>query len=46
MGHGGAGDHAQCIQGNTYAGAPNDACGGDSWNWGATEMEVWYRVGS
>ena len=30
---------------HTYAGEPNDACGGHS-NWGATEMEVWYRVGS
>ena len=29
----------------TYAGEDNDACGGDG-NWGATEMEVWYRVGS
>ena len=37
--------YAQCYQGNTYAGEPNDACGGDH-NWGATEMEVWYRVGS
>ena len=44
---------AWCHQGNTYAGhnrntyagEPNDACGGDG-NWGATEMEVWYRVGS
>ena len=37
--------HAYCNQGNTYAGHYNDACGGDN-NWGATEMEVWYRVGS
>jgi len=35
---------AYCHQGNTYAGEPNDACGHG--NWGATEMEVWYRVGS
>ena len=37
--------YAQCYQGKTYAGEHNDACGGDG-NWGATEMEVWYRVGS
>ena len=36
--------NAYCIQGTTYAGEPNDACGAG--NWGATEMEVWYRVGS
>ena len=37
--------YALCYQGYTYAGEANDACGGDG-NWGATEMEVWYRVGS
>ena len=37
--------NAWCYQGTTYAGEPNDACGGNG-NWGATEMEVWYRVGS
>ena len=31
--------------GSTYAGHGNDVCGGHG-NWGATEMEVWYRVGS
>ena len=41
----GQGNFAQCDQGTTYAGEPNDACGGAG-NWGATEMEVWYRVGS
>ena len=41
----GQGIYAQCRQGGTYAGEHNDACGG-SGNWGATEMEVWYRVGS
>ena len=41
----GQGDGAVCVQGYTYAGEPNDACGGHG-NWGATEMEVWYRVGS
>jgi hypothetical protein len=45
LGHGHAtkGSHALCDQGTTYKGAPNAACGGDD-NWGATEMEVWYRV--
>ena len=37
--------YASCNQGHTFAGEPNDACGGNG-NWGATEMEVWYRVGS
>ena len=37
-------DYTRCDQGFTYAGETNDACGGS--NWGATEMEVWYRVGS
>ena len=41
----GQGGSATCDQGSTYAGEPNDACGGAG-NWGATEMEVWYRVGS
>ena len=41
----GQGIYAYCDQGSTYAGETNDACGGDG-NWGATEMEVWYRVGS
>ena len=41
----GQGIYAQCNQGTTYAGEDNDACGGAR-NWGATEMEVWYRVGS
>jgi len=41
----GQGGNAYCEQGYTYAGETNDACGGNS-NWGATEMEVLYRVGS
>ena len=41
----GQGQLAYCYQGSTYAGERNDACGGEG-NWGATEMEVWYRVGS
>ena len=44
-GSGALGHYARCNQGWTYAGETNDACGGDG-NWGATEMEVWYRVGS
>ena len=43
--YGALGDYASCEQGWTYAGETNDACGGHR-NWGATEMEVWYRVGS
>ena len=34
-----------CIGGGFYEGRTNDTCGGAQ-NWGATEMEVWYRVGS
>ena len=41
----GQGSSAFCDQGSTYAGETNDACGGHN-NWGATEMEVWYRIGS
>ena len=41
----GQGGYAYCDQGVTYAGESNEACGGKG-NWGATEMEVWYRVGS
>eukprot|EP01048_Picozoa_sp_COSAG05_P019633 COSAG05_NODE_3126_length_2304_cov_2.452608_3_plen_124_part_00 len=43
--HGVLGENGYCSQGPTYAGPYNDACGGNA-NWGATEMEVWYRVGS
>ena len=43
--NGALGHLAYCDQGITYAGETNDACGGEG-NWGATEMEVWYRVGS
>ena len=41
----GQGQYAHCVQGFVYQGDNNDACGGAG-NWGATEMEVWYRVGS
>ena len=33
------GSYAYCNQGNTYAGSPNEICGGES-NWGATEGGV------
>ena len=41
------GPNGKCDQGPsaTYGGQPNEACGGNG-NWGATELEVWYRVGS
>ena len=29
-----------CQQGNTYAGSPNEICGGYH-NWGVTQLEVW-----
>jgi len=29
-----------CHQGTTYAGSPNEICGGEM-NWGATQLEVW-----
>ena len=34
---------ASCNQGHTYEGKANDVCG-SRYNWGTTEMEVWYRV--
>ena len=41
----GHGFHTYCLQGQTYVGEPNDVCGaGVHADWGATEMEVWYRV--
>eukprot|EP01052_Picozoa_sp_SAG31_P018193 SAG31_NODE_1278_length_9041_cov_3.415231_1_plen_2946_part_10 len=41
-GYGGplGGDYGGCLQGHTYAGSPNEICGGDS-NWSATQLEVW-----
>ena len=39
------GNHGYCDQGWTYAGEMNAACGGRE-NWGATQMEVWYRTDS
>ena len=37
--------NSDCDQGTVYEGVPKEACGGH-YNWGATEMEVWYRVGT
>ena len=31
-----------CDQGDTYAGSPNEACGGQPPNWGRTEVEAWF----
>ena len=31
-----------CDQGSTYAGSPNEACGGDYGTWGPTDVEVWF----
>ena len=35
------GANGQCDQGTTYAGSPNEACGGNG-NWGPTDVEVWF----
>ena len=35
------GTNGQCTQGVTYAGSPNEACGGNG-NWGPTDVEVWF----
>ena len=42
-GNGPLGTGGRCNQGATYAGSPNEACGGNS-DWGLTEMETWYPV--
>ena len=34
------GTGGQCSQGGTYAGSPNEICGGE-YNWGETQLEVW-----
>ena len=36
-----------CLQGFTYAGYENNACGGDNGDgrWGKTDLEVWYPAG-
>ena len=43
MGDGGppGGDGGYCGQGTTYAGSPNEACGGYG-TWGPTDVEVWF----
>ena len=35
------GSHAYCTEGNTYRGTDGEICGG-TFNWGATDVEVWY----
>eukprot|EP01044_Picomonas_judraskeda_P014454 COSAG03_NODE_2296_length_2907_cov_2.655271_3_plen_278_part_00 len=36
---------SSCWEGSTYAGAPNQVCGGNgNWDWGETNMEVWYMA--
>ena len=44
MGYAGppGGGSGLCEQGETYAGSPNDACGGGIW--GPTAVEVWHPV--
>ena len=32
--------YAQCNQGTTYSGSPNQVCGGQ-YDWGETALEVW-----
>ena len=34
--------HGACHQGTTYRGTDGEICGGKD-NWGATDVEVWYR---
>ena len=34
------GTNGHCDQGSTYAGSPNQICGGE-YNWGETQLEVW-----
>jgi hypothetical protein len=42
-GNGPPGVNGYCDQGDTYAGSPNEACGG-KWNWGPTDLKVWIPV--
>ena len=45
MGYNGPpGTDGHCDQGSTYAGSPNEACGGDQGSWGHTDPEAWYPV--
>ena len=41
---GGPGAGGYCNQGHTYAGSPNEACGGGTKTWGRTDLEAWYPV--
>eukprot|EP01046_Picozoa_sp_COSAG06_P003212 COSAG06_NODE_122_length_23062_cov_43.568990_3_plen_132_part_00 len=43
IGHDGppGGTNGRCDQGRTYRGSPNAACGG-KYNWGHTDLEVWF----
>ena len=35
------GSDGDCYQGRMYRGTVDEICGGH-WNWGATDVEVWY----
>jgi len=35
---------SRCDQGGTYAGSPNEVCGGGYGTWGKTDLEVWRLV--
>ena len=39
--NGSPGHNGYCDQGTTYAGSPNEACGGNG-NWAPTDVEVWF----
>jgi hypothetical protein len=41
--NGGLGHDAQCFQGGTYAGSPNEICAPHNWasGYGGTQLEVW-----
>ena len=39
----GGGSDAYCQQGGTYRGTDGEICGG-TYNWGATDVEVWYPL--
>ena len=42
IGNSGApGGHGLCGRGGTFRGTDGEICGG-TWNWGATDVEVWY----
>ena len=37
------GSAGRCTQGYSYRGTDGEICGGN-WNWGATDVEVWYPL--